>query len=380
MNRAVSPRFVASWLFCASWIVCALLVGLSPSAFGQHALPSLIPVNVPNFAIPFEIGGSAHAIREVELLVSQDRGRSWNIVARQPVETGKFAFRADSDGEYWFAFRTITSAGTPNSMTGHPELRVLVDTGNPAAVPPPQPDDTRPIMPPRPERFRPENLTRSQSQPTQQPNAEVTRPATGNEPQVSENARIAGINVERPGQILAPRFPGFDPTEQNREGDLIGDLLSGMSPFMDVQPVVMRNIPGNQVTADRSNTAPNVPNVLGTPSPPADRPAGSISGIVLNNTDTRPQIIVRWNTGHEQSWGNAQIDVLRGSTREGQWSPIAINLPNNGEYWWYLSPEDLNPFYVAVRIRSVHSGNSVDVTQSRIEIDPRMALFQSQRP
>ena len=380
MNRAVSPRFVASWVFCA------LLIGLSPSGFGQHALPSLIPVNVPNFTIPFEIGGSAHAIREVELLVSQDRGRSWNIVARQPVETGKFAFRADSDGEYWFAFRTITSAGTPNSMTGHPELRVLVDTGNPAAVPPSQPDDTRPIMPPRPERFRPEsNTPRSQSQPTQQTNAEATGPATGNEPQTSESARMEGINVERPRQILAPRFPGFDPTEQNREGDLIGDLLSGMSPFMDVQPVVMRSIPGNQVAADRSDTAPNVPNVnapnvLGTPGPPADRPAGSISGIVLNNTDTRPQIIVRWNTGREQSWGNAQIDVLRGSTREGLWSPIAINLSNNGEYWWYLSPEDLRPFYIAVRIRSLHGGSSVDVTQSRIEIDPRLAVFQSQRP
>ena len=371
MNRAVSPRSVASWIFCV------LLVGLSPSGFGQHGLPPLLPVNVPNFTIPFEIGGPAHAIREVELLVSRDRGRSWNFVARQPVESGRFAFRADGDGEYWFAFRTIASTGNTNSMTGHPNLRVMVDTGNPAATPQPQWTETRPITPPRPERFRPEGTARPQTQPVQQANAEATKPTTGNEPRTSESARI---EIERPDQILAPRFPGFDPSEQNREGDLISDLLSGMSPFMDVQPVVMRNIPSNQVATERSNAPPNVPSVLGAPSPPVDRPAGSISGIALNNADTRPQIVVRWNTGHEQTWGNAQVDVLRGNTGEDQWSPIAINLPNNGEYWWYLSPEDLNPFYIAVRIRSVHGGNSVDVTQSRIEIDPRLALFQSQRP
>ena len=356
----------------------------------------MIPVSVPNFTIPFEIGGSAHDIREVELLVSQDRGRNWNIVARQPVESGRFAFRADADGEHWFTFRTVTSTGNTNSMTGRPELRVLVNTGNPAAAPPPQLNESRSIVPPRPERFRPEGTARPQTQTQAQP-AQPTQqtiiepPATGNEPRASESAsvertNVERTNVERSGQILAPRFPGFDPSEQNREGDFLGDLLSEMSPFMDVQPVIMRSIPGNQIATDMSDitptahNVPNVPHVLGTPSPHIDRPAGSISGIDLNNANTRPRIVVQWNTGPEQSWGNAQIDVLRGTTREGQWSPIAINLPNSGEYWWYLSPEDLNPFYIAVRIRSVHSGNSVDITQSRIEIDPRLPLSPSQRP
>ncbi|MCL2711018.1 MAG: hypothetical protein FWE95_09060 [Planctomycetaceae bacterium] len=426
MNRTIVPQSVASWLFCA------LVVGLSPTTLGQP-LPPLHPVNVSNFSIPFEIGGSAQVIREVELLVSKDRGRSWNFVARQPVESGKFAFHADADGEYWFAFRTITSAGNIDQTSLG--LRVLVNAGNPAITPPPQalatqspqapatqspqapvaqapatqapatqsqalqqssalrapPQDvSSPIVPPRPERFRPDNAPRPQSQPMQQTNAEESKsgepartpePATENEPRTSEIATIERATVTRPGEVLAPRFPGVPQNEpnKNREGDLLDDLLSSMSPFMDVQPAV-RSVPGNQIAADRSNGPPTVSSVLGAPSPPpADRPAGSISYIGIGDPDTKPRIVVRWNTGNEQLSG-AQIDVFRSSAQAGPRTPIAINLRNNGEYWWYLSPEDLNPFYIAVQIRSLHGGISVDVTRDPIAIDPRqLPVLQSQR-
>ena len=368
MNQAIFSRSVASWIFCV------LVVGLSPSGIGQQTLPPLYPYNSLSFTIPFEISGSAHAIRDVELFVSQDQGRRWQFVARQPVETGEFAFRADADGEYWFAFRTLPSTGTPNAMTGHPGLRVLVDTKNPVTTLP-QPTEPRPIVPPKPERFRPENTQRPQ--PIQQANTE--EPKTG-ERETNPATKQEVVSTERP-PILAPRFPGFDPSapENQREGDLIEDLLSEMSSFMDVQPVITRSAQSNPAVTGNTSTAPNSPNATG---PPAEAPAGSISGIDLNSpTDTRPQpqIVVRWNTGDEQLRRFAQIDVLRSSAEE-QWTPIAINLPNNGEYWWYLSPEDLKPFYVAVRIRSLHGGSSVDVTQSKIEIDPRLAVFQSQRP
>jgi len=350
-----------------------LVVGLAPSTFGQQTLPPLIPVNVLNFTIPFEIGDSANAIRNVELFVSQDRGRRWNFVAREPVETGKFAFRADGDGEYWFAFRAATSTGIPTAMPRHPELRVLVNTKNPAAVPPLS-NESSSVVPPKPERFRPENMQRSQLQPMQQTNAE--EPKTG-VPETKQITQLEGANAEKP-QFLAPRFPGVDLPEskKDQEGDLLDDLLSGMGSFLDVQPVATRNTPNHQV-ATHTNA------VLGTPTTPQTQtftgaPAGSITGIVLNNADTKPQIVVRWHTGDAQ-WDKAQIDVLRINT-EGQWIPIAINLENKGEYWWYLSPEDMKPFYVAVRIRSLHGGSSVDVTQTKIEIDPRLAVFLSQRP
>ena len=324
-----------------------------------------MPVNVPSFTIPFEIGGSAQTIRDVELLVSQDRGRRWSSAARQPVETGKFAFRADADGEYWFAFRTITLTGEASSVTGHPELRVLVDTKNPMMVSPFQQSETGAVMPPKPERYRPEN--RLKTQPMQPMKTEEW--ATG---ELESEAKPERINAEKPTQMLAPRFPGFDLPEpgKNSGGDFVNDLLNEMSPFLDVQPVVARKTLNHAVATDVSRSQ-------------TDTPAGIITGIDLNQpekdqSDARPRIIVKWHPGHEL-WRDAQIDVLRSGTLEGQWSPIAINLPNSGEYWWYLSPEDLKPFYIAVRIRSFRGGSSVDVTQKRIEIDPRLAALPSQK-
>jgi hypothetical protein len=99
----------------------------------------------------------------------------------------------------------------------------------------------------------------------------------------------------------------------------------------------------------------------------------------LKDKETKPQIVVRWNTGNEL-WQDAQIDILRSATKEGQWTPIAINLPNSGEYWWFLSPEDLKPFYVAVQIRSLHGGIRLDTTQRVITIDPQSLPPQSPRP
>ena len=381
MNRAICPSSVASWLFCI------LVAGLAPSGFGQQVLPPLIPVSVLNITIPFEVEEQTPAIREVELFVSQDRGKRWQLVTRQPVEAGKFTFRADTDGEYWFACRTLSLTGTLSSMTGHPELRVLVDTKSPVIAPSSRPSESGPVVPPKPERFRPEHMPKPQSPQPQLTSTEAAKlepEAPPSSPQkINPETNPEKTNAVRPGQILAPRFPGFDlhEPEANHEGNLLDDLLSGMSSFMDVQPVAVRSIPDSLVAANKTNTASNT-----SPQPrnSANIPAGSIAGIVLKlpkdeeNADTRSQIVVRWNTGPEL-WSDAQIDVLR-SNVEGQWFPIAINLPNSGEYWWYLSPEDFKPFYVKVQIRSLHGGVSMDVTQSKIEIDPRLAVFQSQRP
>ena len=364
MNRPIIPRHAVSVL------VCAFIAGLSPPIWGQHALPPLIPVNVPHFTIPFEVGGSATAFREVELLVSKDRGRHWQSVARQPVESGKFAFRADSDGEYWFAFRTATFPGNTVPVGGHPQLRVLVNTATPEVVLPSQQTETGPLVPPKPERFRRENAPRPQPQPTQLTKEEELQ--AEELPKFSEPENARTIRDNEPAQFLAPKLPGFEFPKPavHREGDLLEDVLRGMNSFMDVHPVITREIPSNP-----NNQHNPLPNPQSVPISPADVPAGSITDIrLLTPATTGSRVIVQWSTGNEL-WRDAQIDVLRSGTKEGQRVPIAINLQNSGEYWWYLSPEDTKPFYITVRIRSLYGGIREDVTQSEIQIDPRLASF-----
>jgi hypothetical protein len=357
----------------ASWFFCALIAGLSPCGFAQ-VLPPLYPVSVPNFTIPFEVGSgeSANAIREVELLVSKDRGKRWHSVARQPIEAEKFAFRADSDGEHWFAFRTITLNGNMSPMNGQPQLRVLVNTKDPTmAVSAPQSSEPGRLTPPKPERFRNDNAPKPPLTPLQQtaPQQTPSQQTKDDEP-IIDKPQPEKTNAEEPLlAIIGPELPGLELPEQgkNREGDILDELLSGMSPFLDVQPVAALTPLSRQVAVEKQNIAT-----------PAGVPAGGITSIDLNDKEMPPQIIVRWNPG-DALWQDAQIDILRSSTKEGQRIPIAINLRNDGEYWWFLSPEDLKPFYVTVRIRSLHGIHS-DVTHTAIEIEPRLAMLQHQRP
>ena len=331
-------------------IICILVAGLSSWCVGQ-TLPPLTPVNVQDFTIPYEVGESVSPIRDVELLVSKDRGRRWHAAARQSAETGKFTFHADADGEYWFTFRTITTTGSVSPMNGLPQLRVLVDAKTPMVMLPSQSSESGPLTPPKPMRFRDEQSIKPQQ--SVQP-GETSIPTTTEKPAMS---------------MLGPKLPGLElPKEPpNHDADLLDNLLSGMSPFLDVQPVEVKSIVRPQVAADKSGTTAFKP-------PTVNAPAGSISGIFLNPTAMRPQVVVRWNTGHEP-WHDAQIDIFRSNTKEVQAgvqpSPIAINLPNNGEYWWYLTPEDLKPFHVVVRIRSLYGGIHTDVTQKVITIDPQ---------
>jgi hypothetical protein len=343
-----------------SWGFCALMIGFLPGVFGQ-TLPPLTQVNVSTFTIPFEVEESV--IREVELLVSKDRGRRWYSAGRQPVEAGKFTFQADSNGEYWFAFRTKTLAGNVSPMNGLPQLRVLVESANPMIVLSPQSSESGPLTPPRPMRFRDEQA------PNPEKSMQANRQMESQQPSLPPGT--VSVHPEKPAPtMLGPRLPGLElPTETNRETDLLEDLLNGMSPFLDVQPVAIPSIPSNPVATDQSK--------IPSPALVANLSVGSITRIFLRGTAARPQIVVRWSTGDEP-WKDAQIDILRSNTKEEQ--PIALNLPNNGEYWWFFTPEDLKPFHVVVRIRSLGVDIHTDITPQAITIDPQSFKSLDGRP
>jgi len=360
-----------------------MVAGFSPSVFGQQTLPPLHPVNVPNFTIPFEFGSEefSKSIKEVELLASKDRGKHWYSVARQPVAAQKFNYRTDADGEYWFAFRTTTLSGNVSPMPGQPQLRVLVNTKDPVIVLPPQPSESGPLIPPKPMRYKDTDRPSLSKppQPAKEDERKTEEPEEGEPEEGEPAAPLEIINIEKPGRMMGPKLPGFElpEMEADREEDMLDALLSGMSPFLDIEPVTVKALSASPAAVEPPNTVSN------TAKPLSEIPAGGITGIVLDfekKDPAKPKIVMNWNPGNE-FWQDAQIDVLRSNTKEGERIPIAINLPNNGTYWWFLSPEDLKPFYVTVRIRSLHGGIHTDITQYPITIDPsRLAQFGGQKP
>ncbi len=116
----------------------------SPLASGQppisayapttSQLPELKHFNLRLFEIPYDWTGGARpsSSTAVKLYVSSDQGTSWQEISTARHDVQYFRFHAPADGEYWFAIRTIDSAGRarPDGPLA-PEQRMLVDTRNP---------------------------------------------------------------------------------------------------------------------------------------------------------------------------------------------------------------------------------------------------------
>ncbi len=90
-----------------------------------------IPTRQTAFAIPFTIN-PGEPPTEVQLLISTDQGKNWQVYDRRAPTAREFLFRGSRDGEYWFSVRTIDSAGAAHP-SGDPkaELMVLLDTIQP---------------------------------------------------------------------------------------------------------------------------------------------------------------------------------------------------------------------------------------------------------
>ena len=83
------------------------------------------------FLIPYQWGSAAEpgAARAVWLFVSKDRGASWQKISEAKPDVKAFNYRAEGDGEYWFAVRTFDKLGRAWPQGPYqPELRVVVDT------------------------------------------------------------------------------------------------------------------------------------------------------------------------------------------------------------------------------------------------------------
>jgi hypothetical protein len=90
------------------------------------------------FSIPFRVDQPTDASKqpvEVQLFVSHDHGAHWQFYTRAAPNQKQIPFRTASDGEYWFAIRTVNREGkfTPETITG-PGLRVVVDTTPPTML------------------------------------------------------------------------------------------------------------------------------------------------------------------------------------------------------------------------------------------------------
>jgi hypothetical protein len=118
------------------WIVVVAIASqaCADPAVAPPGMPRVFAVRQLVFNIPFEIRHDDPTWQPVEaqLLFSTDRGAHWRPYTKVPIEQKYFPVKASSDGEFWFAIRTIDRSGQarPQTIAG-PDRRILVDTKPP---------------------------------------------------------------------------------------------------------------------------------------------------------------------------------------------------------------------------------------------------------
>jgi hypothetical protein len=112
-------------------LVVVLASAWAPPAPAQAPDGKIHFVSKRQFRIPFDPVPNAHRVKQLQLFVSTDQGRSWAPIAVAPPEQQYFLFTSQADGLYWFTVQTQSVDGQlapPSLETAQPSLKVVVDT------------------------------------------------------------------------------------------------------------------------------------------------------------------------------------------------------------------------------------------------------------
>ena len=114
-----------------------LLLAFAVSALGQDSYGGIFYSRYRQFRIPFQSNLAQQGIKQLQLFVSMDNGRSWQPSAFAAPEQAHFRFLSDRDGLFWFAVQTtdVQNRVNPISLEGaQPSLKVIVDTQPPVVA------------------------------------------------------------------------------------------------------------------------------------------------------------------------------------------------------------------------------------------------------
>ena len=117
-------------IVCAFAALACLALCSSVEAWAQQ--PNAIFTNQPGFRIPYRFDQAEMRrlrAKEIRLFLSRNGGVEWQHAQTVAPEAGRFDFKAQVDGEYWFAVRTVdgTNQLHPDANVAEPGLIVIVD-------------------------------------------------------------------------------------------------------------------------------------------------------------------------------------------------------------------------------------------------------------
>jgi hypothetical protein len=117
------------------WACIAVALYLACPAAAQSTDAQLYYTRQPEMRIPFQ-RDAVNRLKQVQLYVSTDQGRNWQLVQTAPPDAGFFPpYTAANDGTYWFAVRALDFQDRPspaNLGQLSPQLKIVLDRKPPS--------------------------------------------------------------------------------------------------------------------------------------------------------------------------------------------------------------------------------------------------------
>ena len=104
-----------------------------PAAAVAPATPKIAHLNSARFKIPFNVDAGRTDLSQVQLWVSTDAGKSWQMHGTATPDQREFSFRAAAEGDYYFSVQTVDRSGH-TFPSQSPPMQVRVDTSKPEAA------------------------------------------------------------------------------------------------------------------------------------------------------------------------------------------------------------------------------------------------------
>ncbi|MDO5580680.1 MAG: hypothetical protein Q4G69_06065 [Planctomycetia bacterium] len=368
-------------------------------------VPATIPVLIHqrNFAIPFSIQtGAEDPPVAIELLYTFDAGKEWRSFGRVQAASPQrnFFFRAEKDGEYWFALRTFFKSGKESASEAQ-KIKIQTAAENPQTAKASIPHSGSKKLPSKIDLVKSDTQKNSSKAPRKAPSTEKVKTFVKAAPKNSpDDPPLLMLPEDLPTSAKTKKEPVHSDDSELRKQKLLnmanhsvqgpssktadGKNYPASGTFKNVSLESAVPAPASLPSNESKGSGPQKENKSPNKNPASKEQVsedivfpGKIKSISMGQTQSgEPTILIRWfrpeDAGEKNKKGGS-ITIERSESANGPWIPIVSNLDLDQKgYWWRATQMDTIPFHVRTVSVDSYGKEWKDVLPQKLDLSSNL--------